>query len=282
MYNVKKDSNQDYDTPNQYDPAVNSQNSYSESSVTQNPYSESSATQSPYSESPVTQNPYLGNSDAENFSAFTSNMPSDYHPHFYKLSGKFSILGMILTILFSSISGALIFTLYILLDAHVSFVKLLIIFALFAGCGIGFVNLFFVRLFKIRNKTIAIICIVISFFIASYFKWGFYDYLDLNSTYKNAKEINQTADEYFGISDSLDTNYASIEDYFNKYTTTNAYDFMEQYASSNNSSIDSLDLSESQIKESHNCSFWEFLDYDSLLGTDIDTVKKSVEASKTM
>lgn len=187
---------------------------------------------------------------------------------YYKQSGKFSIAGVLLIMVSTFVIGSALFAVYQLFDNWCSYIY----FVLFAAIGVsvllGLIVGKIIKIFKIRNTLIAIIFCLIGFLGATYFKWAFYDYLDLKKYYYS--EMQKTTankfyefDTYFSNDQALDTSY----NFLHSLTVADAKAAGELKSADSKSDDETL---------------WEFADYDKLLGKTKDEVKTSLAKAKTM
>ena len=198
---------------------------------------------------------------------------------YYRPSGKFSPLGAVLITLCVTVLGVGVFFLYLLFNNWCPIIYLSILAAVAVAAVMGYAASKIIRLFKIRNKTVAVVCAVIGFLLASYVKWAMYDYLDLKKNYYN-KLKDCTAEEfydfdyYFGFEGVETQNMIDMYKSIHQSTT-----FMDS-----NGEIDysGFDLTDEQIEEIESKTVWDYNNFEKLLGSDADEVEESLEKAKTM
>ena len=198
---------------------------------------------------------------------------------YYKESGKFNPLGAVLITLSVTALGIVLFLLYLLFNNWCTLIYLNMIAAFVAAAAMGWLVSRIAGIFKIRNKTVVIVCAVIGFLIASYVKWAMYDYLDVKKyRYNNMKEESAESyyafDVYFGYdvdTQAMIDTYKEIkeDDFLNLYTG-GTIDYSE------------LGFSDDDIDRAHTETVWKYNDFDKLLGKSASEVEKSLEKAKDM
>ena len=199
---------------------------------------------------------------------------------YYKESGRFSPIGAVLITLCVAVLGVVVFYLYLLFNNWCTLVYLNIFVALAAAALLGFVVSKISGLFKIRNKTVVLVCAVIGFVLASYIKWAMYDCLDVKKyRYEPMKE--QTADSYYDFSYYFDLN-GSVD----TQSLIDVYKSIHQSTTFMNSSgevdYSGYDLSDDEIKKMEKTTVWDYNNFEKLLGKDAEEVDKSLEKAKDM
>lgn len=195
---------------------------------------------------------------------------------YYKQSGKFSPAGAVLMLLATAVCGVALFWVYMLFNGWCTIIYLNIFAALAVSVALGYVGGKIVKAFKMRNTLVAMICTIVGFLIATYFKWALYDYNDLKK-YGYDLMKDQSAWEYYIELSTMfeDTDSDSFEEYYDFYHELNAYDFFSYDG-------DDSDFTAKDIEDMKKQSVWEFLEFDKLLGKNLETAKESLSKSKTM
>lgn len=121
---------------------------------------------------------------------------------YYKSSGSFSVLGLILLILSVIVVGCLLSAAYLKLNQVCTIVYLCVIAACAFGGIMGVIANFFIKVYKIRNPLIAVTGIVIACLFVTYFKWGLYCYWDNQKYYYDSAD-DQYSSAYAFLTDEL-------------------------------------------------------------------------------
>lgn len=195
---------------------------------------------------------------------------------YYKQSGKFSPVGAVLMLLATAVCGCLLFWLYLAFEGWCTIVYLNIFAAIGVSVVLGLLGGQIVKIFKIRNTAVALICTIVGFLLATYFKWALYDYNDLKK-YSYDLMKDSTAYEYYGeLNNLFDETTDDFSDYYNIYHQTMAYDIFSYDISTEDG------FSDSDIEKMKKQSVWEFFELDDLLGSDEAEAAASLEKSTTM
>lgn len=195
---------------------------------------------------------------------------------YYKQSGKFSPVGAALMLLATAVCGGALFWVYMLFAGWCTIIYLNIFAALAVSVALGYVGGKIVKAFKMRNTLVAMICTIVGFLIATYFKWALYDYNDLKKYGYDLMKDQSAWEYYYEISTMFDgADPDSFEEYYNAYHELNAYDCFGYDG-------DDSDFTAEDIADMKNQSVWEFLEFDKLLGKDLETAKESFSKSQTM
>ena len=228
------------------------------------------------------------------------------NPEFYKPSNKFSVPGAALMFVAMVAVGAAASWLYLVINSVIPLIYLNILLAFAVSGLIGFIGGKFVRIFKIRNPLVAIIATVIALVFVNYIKWAIYVARDNKKyIYKDmedrtvteyATDINPVPALYGGIiaaSEEFSNGETTAEDAADKLYNAEVEgvkvfqdpikEVLNLAAADPNSGIDPSTLREqlSDLEDSYissGISLWEFYEFDTVLGTDVETIAKSSKA----
>ena len=197
------------------------------------------------------------------------NNNNDSGAKFYKPSGIFNPKGTVLFFLLNFLLTILIYAVYTLFNlwckiSVLKFASFIIVFLL-----LGKITKKLVKKFEIREPFIVAFCCILAITGATYFKWGFYDWLDLNKYYYTPLKETM-ADEYYKLNDFFPEGI-QIHKYYKAYHNTKA-----------ESEMDLSGLSWEERKAVEGKTIWELQDFDKLLGTSEQEVKVSLERAKTL
>lgn len=195
-------------------------------------------------------------------------MKKNTQTNFYKQSGKFSVVGVILIMVSTFIIGSALFAVYQLFDNWCSLIYFVMLAAIGVSILLGLMVGKIIKIFKIRNTLIAVLFCLIGFLGATYFKWAFYDYLDLKKYYYSEME-KITADAFY----DFDTYFADND------SIDNSYELLHSLTVADAKSAGELKNADPKYD---NKTLWEFADYDKLLGNTKSEVKTSLSKAKTM
>ena len=192
---------------------------------------------------------------------------------FYKPSNKFSAVGFILLLLSTAASGALLSWIYLLINSVVKYTSLRALIAVLVSAVIGILGGFLVKTFKIRSTAIALIAVIIGLAFANYAKWAIYVNRDYDEfCYDDMKNIQ--ADEYYYI---YTEDFEDTEDFVSTLKDTPASLLMSE-----STTEDLKYLTAEEINSLKNDSLWDYLEFDDILGTDAETIEKSISKSSEM
>ena len=163
----------------------------------------------------------------------------------YKPSGIFSPLGAVLLTLTTFIILSVLFIPYLWLVRVCPIVYVNVLLAILVSVAAGIVCGRIIKMYKMRNVTVTIVCVVIAFLGATYVKWAMYDYFDNTIVIKKAMQ---------------------------EYNAYEYYDFGSIFP------VDE-DL-DSQIDAYLSTDEWEQYGYDKMLGESVSEVKSSLENAK--
>ena len=115
---------------------------------------------------------------------------------YYKPSDKFSIAGLIMMILCTTVVGMGISFLYLKLNSVCPVVYLCILMAAFYGAAMGGVAYFFIKKFKLRSPKMVIVSLCVALLFTTFFKWALYDHFDRQDQYDYvADDLDAAVDE---------------------------------------------------------------------------------------
>ena len=123
---------------------------------------------------------------------------------YYKPSDKFSVVGLILMIVCTTIAGVAISFLYLKLNSVCPIVYLCVLMAVLYGGAMGGVAYFFIKKFHLRSPKMVIVSLCVALLFTTYFKWALYDH-------------NDRQDQYEYMSDSFQDTLDELSDTFSNF-----------------------------------------------------------------
>ena len=120
---------------------------------------------------------------------------------YYKPSDKFSVVGLLLMILCTTLAGMAISFVYLKVNSVCPVVYLCVLMAVLFGAAMGGVAYFFIKKFKLRSPKMVIVSLCVALLFTTYFKWALYDHFDRQDQYDYVADwVQDGLDE---LSDSL-------------------------------------------------------------------------------
>ena len=123
---------------------------------------------------------------------------------YYKPSDKFSVVGLILMIVCTTLAGVAISFLYLKLNSVCPIVYLCVLMAVLYGGAMGGVAYFFIKKFHLRSPKMVIVSLCVALLFTTYFKWALYDH-------------NDRQDQYEYMSDSFQDTLDELSDTFSNF-----------------------------------------------------------------
>lgn len=102
---------------------------------------------------------------------------------YYKPSDKFSVVGLVLMILCTTLAGMAISFVYLKINGVCPVVYLCILMAVLYGAAMGGVAYYFIKQFKLRSPKMVIVSLCVALLFTTYFKWALYDHFDRQEQY---------------------------------------------------------------------------------------------------
>lgn len=195
----------------------------------------------------------------------------------YKPSGKYSAAGLIALFISVTVVGIILSWIYLLLNSVITLVYLCVLIAFLVSAAIGFTGGYLVKKFKIRNPAMAMLALCLGLVIANYTKWAIYVSRDFDDLYYDDMKSTTAYQYYLGSEAEYDVYFEDVDDFIDTFKNTPASLFI------NDMTADEMKyMSDEDIESLQNDSMWDYFDFDNILGTDAETVEKSLEKAAEM